>query len=161
MFVTIACRQGKAIYSQLCLSRICWDWRNSFDLEKIQLMSRTRPYKGLKTIEYKDKRTWIDLRLWRLFNLCKFDLSRVDCMCYLTKQNIGPARLWTSLQFACVILPLWQSTCFFPSVLPRLAHQAAPCVNYLTYSRIMLWKVMEISAELTVPIFWVMDKMVI
>ena len=27
-------------YSQLCLSQICWDWRNtrSFDLEKIQLM---------------------------------------------------------------------------------------------------------------------------
>ena len=24
--------------SQLCLSRICWDWRNSFDLEKIWLM---------------------------------------------------------------------------------------------------------------------------
>ena len=26
-------------YSQLCPSRICWDWRNSFDLEKIRLMS--------------------------------------------------------------------------------------------------------------------------
>ena len=25
-------------YSQPCLSRICWDWRNSFDLEKIRLM---------------------------------------------------------------------------------------------------------------------------
>ena len=25
-------------YSQLCLSQICWDWRNSFDLEKIWLM---------------------------------------------------------------------------------------------------------------------------
>ena len=25
-------------YSPLCLSRICWDWRNSFDLEKIRLM---------------------------------------------------------------------------------------------------------------------------
>ena len=26
------------VYSQLCLSRICWDWRYSFDLEKIWLM---------------------------------------------------------------------------------------------------------------------------
>ena len=26
------------IYGQLCLSQICWDWKNSFDLEKIQLM---------------------------------------------------------------------------------------------------------------------------
>ena len=27
-----------SIYSQLSPSRICWDWRNSFNLEKIQLM---------------------------------------------------------------------------------------------------------------------------
>ena len=26
------------LYSQLCLSRSCWDWRNSLDLEKIRLM---------------------------------------------------------------------------------------------------------------------------
>ena len=61
-------------YSQPCLSRICWDWKNSFDLEKIRLM------RGLKTIEYKEKRTWKDLRLRRLFNLCEFDLSKVDCI---------------------------------------------------------------------------------
>ena len=59
-----------SMYSQPCLSRICWDWRNSFDLEKIRLINE-----GLKTIEYKEKRTWIDLRL-----KCEFDLGKVDCI---------------------------------------------------------------------------------
>ena len=74
----------------LALSRICWDWRNSFDLEKIRLdlclslqhrvdvvasASWFSTYEGLKTIEYKEKRTWIDLRLRRLF-----DLGKVDCI---------------------------------------------------------------------------------
>ena len=36
-------------YSQLSLGRICWDGKNSFDLEKIQ------SYEGLKTIEYTEK----------------------------------------------------------------------------------------------------------
>ena len=36
-------------------------------------------YVGSKTIENKEKRTWIGLRLRRLFNLCDFDLGRVDC----------------------------------------------------------------------------------
>ena len=45
-------------YSQLCLSRIFWDWRNSFDFNR-----ENSTYEGLKTIEYKEKRTWIDLRL--------------------------------------------------------------------------------------------------
>ena len=45
-----------------------WDWRNCFDLC------------GVKNIENKEKRTWIDLRLRRLFDLCEFDLGRVDCI---------------------------------------------------------------------------------
>ena len=32
------CTQYTYMYSKLCLSRICWDWRSSFDLEKIWLM---------------------------------------------------------------------------------------------------------------------------
>ena len=33
--------------------------------------------------EWKKKKTWIDLRLYRrLFILCKFDLGRVDCTCF-------------------------------------------------------------------------------
>ena len=64
----------RKFYSQLCLSRIHWDWRNSFDLEKIRLMW------GQKIIENKEKRTWIGLWLRRLFDFCDFDLGRVDCM---------------------------------------------------------------------------------
>ena len=55
-----------SMYSQLCIiSGIHWDWwnRNSFDFEKMGLT--------WGKIENKEKR-------W-LFNLCKFDLSRVDC----------------------------------------------------------------------------------
>ena len=48
------------LYSQLCLSRICWDWRNSFDFEK------KSTYEGLKTIENKEK-TWTDLRLMQIW----------------------------------------------------------------------------------------------
>ena len=56
------------MYSKLCLSRICWDCRSSFDSW------------GVKTIvEYNEKRTWIDLRLRQLFDLCEFELGRVDC----------------------------------------------------------------------------------
>ena len=55
-------------YSQLCLNRICWDWRNSFDFWGVK-------NKG----EYKEKRTWIDLRLYRRL----FDLGRV--WLYMTK----------------------------------------------------------------------------
>ena len=57
-------------YSQFCLSWIHWDLRNSFELEKIQFMWDQNNTK---------KRTWIDLWLWRLFNLSESDLGRVDC----------------------------------------------------------------------------------
>ena len=70
-------------YSQPCLSRICWDWRNSFDFNR-----ENSTYEGLKTIEYKEKRTWIDLRLGRLFDLCEFDLGKVDCILFLWGQTV-------------------------------------------------------------------------
>ena len=63
------------LYSQPCLSRICWDWRNSFDLE-----TNSTLIWGLTPIECKDKRTWIGFRLRRLFDLCKVEIGQVDCM---------------------------------------------------------------------------------
>ena len=35
-------------YSQLCLSRIPWDWRNYFNLEKIRLLRGLKQYKKKK-----------------------------------------------------------------------------------------------------------------
>ena len=35
---------------------------------------------GSKTLEIKKRGLEIDLRLWRLFDLCDFDLGRVNCM---------------------------------------------------------------------------------
>ena len=49
------------------------DWKNNSDFRE------NLTYVGSKTIENKEKKTWIDLRLRRLFDLCKFDLGRVDC----------------------------------------------------------------------------------
>ena len=37
---------------------------------------------GSNTIENKEERTGKDLRLARLFDLCKIDLGRVDCRMY-------------------------------------------------------------------------------
>ena len=54
---------------------------NLLGLKKYLRLRENSTCEGLKTIEYKEKRTWIDLRLRWLFDLCEFDLGRVDCMC--------------------------------------------------------------------------------
>ena len=41
-------------YSQLCLSQISWDWRNSFDLEKIDLCE-VKNNRKLEVICHADK----------------------------------------------------------------------------------------------------------
>ena len=72
---------NRCMYSQLCLSWIHWEWRNNF-IEKIWLVW------GQK--QYKTKRTWIEISLRRLFDLCEFD-SRVDCSLLLRTYS---ALLW-------------------------------------------------------------------
>ena len=57
-------------YSQLCPSRIHWDCRKSFDLRE------NSTYKGVKTIEYKERGACIGLWLGQLFDLLWIQLRQ-------------------------------------------------------------------------------------
>ena len=57
---------------------------NPLGLRKWLWLRENSTYVGSKTIANKDKRIWIDLWLRRLFDLCEFDLGRVD---YSTNWN--------------------------------------------------------------------------
>ena len=51
---------------------------NPLGLKKLLQLREISTYLGSKTI--KERGTWIDLGLRRLFKLCRFDLGRVDCI---------------------------------------------------------------------------------
>ena len=51
---------------------------NPLGLKKLLQLREILTYLGSKTI--KERGTWIDLGLTRLFKLCRFDLGRVDCI---------------------------------------------------------------------------------
>ena len=72
--IIVACQRNMKSEVHLTLPK-----SNPLGLKKQLRLRENLIYRGSKTIENKVRSTWIDLRLRRLFDLCKFDLGRVDC----------------------------------------------------------------------------------
>ena len=98
---------------------------NNFDV-------RISTYEGLKTIEYKVFWIWKDIWLRQLFDLCEFDLVKVDCIVKISTFLMWAPAFSCPCLLACLSAP--QSKLWGEGVLPPQSHPIDVGIIVINYS---------------------------
>ena len=77
-------------------------------------------YVESKTVENIEKNTWIDLRLWQLFDLCQLESGRVDCIHILSEWWLDMIQNYPPKKVIFWVMSLLKSVYLFFVCLPTL-----------------------------------------